>query len=34
MDPQKLLLPILTSYVKQGSVDLALRAVQTLDGKY
>jgi len=30
-DAQKLLLPILTSYVKQGSVDLALRTVQTLD---
>ena len=32
-DAQKLLLPILTSYVKQGSVDLALRTVQTLDGR-
>jgi len=30
-DPQTLLLPILTSYVKQGSVDLALRTVQTID---
>ena len=34
IDPKKYLLPILTSLIKQGELDSALKRVQILDGRW
>ncbi len=33
-DPKKYLLPVVTSYIKQGMVDAALKRVQELSGTF